>query len=93
MACRVSCLYPRFKARCDWVRLWSILAQASATLTPGKLDLPFGFSRYSVAGCRTVSPGAHRLQYVAIAHWPATPQYERAMHTSVRADDEADLSP
>jgi len=60
-------------------------------LTPGKLDLPFGFSRYSVAGCRTVSPGAHRLQYVAIAHWPATPQYERAMNTSVRADDEADF--
>jgi len=58
---------------------------------PGKLNLPLCFGRYSIAGRGTVSPGANRLKYVAVSHWPRALQNERAVHTSVRANDEADF--
>lgn len=59
-------------------------------LAVGKLDLPFGFRRHAIASRRAVSPRAHRLQNSAVAGQAGTLQNQRAVHTSVGADDKAD---
>ena len=69
-----------------------ILAQR-LILSVGKLDLPFGFGRNTIAGCWTVSPRAHRLEHMAIAGQTGTLQDERAVDTAVGTDDEAHFDP
>src|ERR1700733_995133 len=71
-----------------------ILAQPlSRGLSVGKLDLAFRLCGHTVARGRTISPGAHRLQNMAIAGEPRTLKNQRAVDAPIGSDDEADFYP
>lgn len=69
----------------------AILAQPlRPVLSAGKFDLAFGLRGNTVAGCRTVSPGPHRLQNIAIARDARAFENERAVNAPIGSDDKAD---
>jgi hypothetical protein len=69
-------------AQAGWLKLGGI----SST---GKLYLPFRFGGYSVASCRSITPGADGSQHVAVARGTGALQNQRTMHPAVSSNYEA----
>ncbi len=76
----------------DYSAAEGILALAPPPLlSAGKLDLPLDFGGHAIASRRAISPAAHDLQHIPIPGQSRAFQNQRAVHTAIGSDNEADL--
>ena len=86
-ASRVVCLYPQR------TKTSTLILEQGGRLATGKLNLVFNLRGDAVAGRRSKSPQSNRVQNTAIARRASALQDQRAVHTSIGPDDEANFHP